>query len=259
MSERLGFVSILRGTPFLQRSWKNRTENKCFTYHPSISYELCTNQRQQSSFKSKFMVTCSATTDTASQLLEKIESIAGEERGIFGMDESKREELETYIAAVEAENPCASPTDDNAKAAEGKWRLIYTNLQILGRKRVRLAIGTGTKPGFVQLGDFFQIIDSSTQTTKNEVEFKIMTGGYGTYTISADYSVLSANRVEVTTVGDDLQPEKFERLLGERRSLLLKIFNPQGYLDITYLSENLRIGRDNKGLVFVLEKFPSDS
>lgn len=258
MSEILGFVSIPRSTRSFQRNCKYQAQNKCSIHHPFTSYGLFTNQRQRLSFSSNSTVTCSAKTDTASQLLEKIELIAGEERGIFGMDESKREELETHIAAVEAENPCASPTDDNAKAAEGKWRLIYTNLQILGRKRVRLAIGTNTKPGFVQLGDFFQIIDSSTQTTKNEVEFKIMTGGYGRYIISADYSILSANRVEVTTVGDDLQPEKFERLLGERRSLLLKIFNPQGYLDITYLSENLRIGRDNKGLVFVLEKCPSD-
>jgi hypothetical protein len=31
--------------------------------------------------------------------------------------------------------------------------------------------------------------------------------------------------------------------------------NPQGWLEITYLDENLRISRGNEGNVFILERF----
>ncbi|XLS74445.1 hypothetical protein HN51_031310 [Arachis hypogaea] len=37
-------------------------------------------------------------------------------------------------------------------------------------------------------------------------------------------------------------------------NLLLGIFNPEGWLEITYVDDTMRIGRDNKGNIFVLEK-----
>uniref|UniRef100_A0A0A9DG32 Plastid lipid-associated protein/fibrillin conserved domain-containing protein n=1 Tax=Arundo donax TaxID=35708 RepID=A0A0A9DG32_ARUDO len=36
--------------------------------------------------------------------------------------------------------------------------------------------------------------------------------------------------------------------------LLLAIFNPEGWLEITYVDESLRIGRDDKENIFVLER-----
>lgn len=36
--------------------------------------------------------------------------------------------------------------------------------------------------------------------------------------------------------------------------MLLAIFNPEGWLEITYVDESLRIGRDDKANIFVLEK-----
>lgn len=36
--------------------------------------------------------------------------------------------------------------------------------------------------------------------------------------------------------------------------LLLSIFNPEGWLDITYVDGTLRCGRDDKGHLFVLER-----
>ncbi len=37
-------------------------------------------------------------------------------------------------------------------------------------------------------------------------------------------------------------------------ALLLSIFNPEGWLDTTYVDDRHRIGRDDKGNVFVLER-----
>ena len=197
---------------------------------------------------------CSAVTSSTARLRLEINTVAGKERGIFGMEDDQRDALEDLIRAVEKDNPTREPTANNALAASGAWRLLYTNLEILGRRRVRLAIATSRKSGFVKLGDFVQIVDPSTQQSTNIVHFSVLTGGTGTFTITADYKVASETRVEVSTVSTALEPQSFERLLGENRNLLLEIFDPTGFLEITYIDDDLRIGRDNKGHVFVLEK-----
>lgn len=197
---------------------------------------------------------CAAATSSMARLRLEIKTVAGEERGLFGLEEEEREALDAIIKAVEQENPSEVPTLNNAEAAAGSWRLLYTNLEILGRKRVRLAIGNSRKPGFVKLGEFLQVIDPTKKESKSIVEFKIVTGGKGTFTISADYEVAGPNRVHVTTTTTALEPEALEKLVGENRALLTQIFNPQGYLDITYVDSSVRVGRDNKGHVFVMEK-----
>lgn len=197
---------------------------------------------------------CSAITTGMATLKLEIKAVAGEERGIFGMEQEDREALDKLIRVVEDENPVTEPTANNAEAAAGSWRLLYTNLEILGRKRIKLAIATSRKPGFAKLGDFWQVINPASMESKNIVEFKIMTGGTGTFTICAGYEPVSASRVNVTTTSAVLEPAALEKLLGQNKALLTRIFNPEGYLDITYVDESMRIGRDNKGHVFVLER-----
>lgn len=190
----------------------------------------------------------------AHDLLAHIEEIAGPDRGIFGMLQENRDLLEGAIRAAEAQNPTPVPTADNARAAAGTWRLLYTTLTILGSRRVRLAIRSPSKPGLVTLGELLQIVDPSSGCSRSIVHFDIIGRKTGTFTISADYTPVSDTRVEVVTTASALEPESMEQLLGDNRQLLVDIFNPQGYLDITYVDESMRIGRDNKGKVFVLEK-----
>lgn len=204
------------------------------------------------------VVVCSAPSAAAAvaRLRASIAEIAGPDRGIFGLEEEAREGLDALVRAAEAENPIAAPTADGAAAADGSWRLLYTDLTILGRKRVRLAIATDRKAGFVKLGEFVQVVDAARGQSKNVIEFRILTGGRGTFTIDANYEVVSEHRVAVTRTGAALQPESLDRLLGDNRSLLTQIFDPDGWLDITYVDEAVRIGRDHNGHVFVLEKLP---
>lgn len=49
-------------------------------------------------------------------------------------------------------------------------------------------------------------------------------------------------------------PDQLRQLFEKNYELLLSIFNPQGWLDITYVDSELRVGRDDKGNLFVLER-----
>lgn len=50
------------------------------------------------------------------------------------------------------------------------------------------------------------------------------------------------------------EPSQLQVLFEQTLDLLLSIFNPEGHLDITYLDGAWRVGRDNKGNVFLVEK-----
>lgn len=223
----------------------------------STRFCQCGLQRAQP-FQSKktkhgLWVACATSTSTVSKLLQEIATVAGPERGIFGQTDEERERLETLIRATEAETPTKEPTANDAAVTDGKWRLIYTTLVILGRRRVRLALSTPRKSGLVKLGQLWQIVDSMSKQTQNVVEFSVL-NTTGTFTLSATYVPVSKTRVEVTLQDTCLQPSALSKMLGENEALLVQIFNPDGYLDITYVDESLRIGRNNKGQLFVLEK-----
>lgn len=49
-------------------------------------------------------------------------------------------------------------------------------------------------------------------------------------------------------------PTQLQMIFKANYDLLLSIFNPEGYLDITYVDDELRVGRDDKGNLFLLER-----
>ena len=49
-------------------------------------------------------------------------------------------------------------------------------------------------------------------------------------------------------------PKQLQTIFEANLDLLLSIFNPQGHLDITYLDADWRVGRDDKGNVFLLQR-----
>lgn len=50
------------------------------------------------------------------------------------------------------------------------------------------------------------------------------------------------------------EPSQLQDLFEQHYDMLLSIFNPAGWLDITYLDDRLRVGRDDKSNVFLLER-----
>ena len=109
---------------------------------------------------------------------------------------------------------------------------------------------------FVRLGDFVQRIDVAASLAVNEVTFVVAGLGAlrGALTVEASFSPASDARVDITFQRATLAPPQLETLFRANYALLLSIFNPDGWLDVTYVDAELRVGRDDKGNIFVLER-----
>ncbi|CAA6660530.1 unnamed protein product [Spirodela intermedia] len=155
-----------------------------------------------------------------------LQSLQGIDRGIFGLPSQRRSEIEGFVRLLESLNPTP---------------LLYSTITILGTKRTKLGLRD-----FISLGDFFQRIDVAQGKAINEISFSAR--GFktlsGKLTIVASFEIASETRVNI----------RFEQSDIKNYDLLLAIFNPEGWLEITYLDESIRIGRDDKGNVFILER-----
>ncbi|URE30322.1 hypothetical protein MUK42_07439 [Musa troglodytarum] len=65
---------------------------------------------------------------------------------------------------------------------------------------------------------------------------------------------LRDKRVDIKLERSNITPDQLMKIFEKNLDLLLAIFNPQGWLEITYVDESMRIGRDDKGNIFVLER-----
>jgi hypothetical protein len=175
------------------------------------------------------------------------------DRGIFGVNLGVQSQIHAEIGHLEAFNPCATPTAD-LHLVEGQWRLLYSTIRILGTRRSKLGLRE-----FVKIGNLWQDIDVHQKTAVNRVEFSVAGFGLlnGALTIRASFTVVSPSRVDVAFDSAVLEPAQLEQLFRKHYDMLLAIFNPEGWLEVTYVDEDLRIGRDDKGNIFVLEKEPA--
>jgi PAP_fibrillin len=190
--------------------------------------------------------------------LELLERLAGLNRGLLA-DERDRLSIQSAIAYLEDRNPTALPLEAT-ELLEGNWRLLYTTSQDL--------LGLGRFPA-VQLGQIYQCIRTQTARIYNIAELTSLPFLESVVSVSARFTPISEKRVEV----------RFERsVLGLQRLLpyespdqlidlldsdtkpkavdfQIKTERKPGWLDVTYLDQDLRIGRGNEGSLFVLTKF----
>jgi hypothetical protein len=102
--------------------------------------------------------------------------------------------------------------------------------------------------------DRFQRIDLENSLAINEVAFVVPPLYDGALTITASFEVESATRVAITYEKSTLVPDQLQSLFEKNYDVLLAVFNPDGWLDVTYVDADTRVGRDDKGNIFVTER-----
>ncbi|KAG6544584.1 hypothetical protein Mapa_014006 [Marchantia paleacea] len=179
-----------------------------------------------------------------------LQALQGMNRGIFGVPAPRKAEIEDLLSTLEGMNPSPRPTE-NLDVVKGEWRLLYSTISILGVKRTKLGLRD-----FIALGDFLQIIDVDQRRAINKIGFNVAGLGMlsGALTVEASYTIDSPTRVNIQYENSAIAPKQLLSLFQKNYDLLLSIFNPEGWLEITYVDDTMRVGRDDKGNIFLVER-----
>ena len=147
-------------------------------------------------------------------------------------DAAARADVEKKFAALERANPTPNPltasTGEGAPLLSGRWRLLYTTSDSI--------LGTSRPPFLRPLGPIYQTIDAGALKARNQETFPFFNR------VDAALTPETASRVAVQFVTF--------YILG-----LIPVAAPptaRGKLDITYVDEDLRLSRGDKGNLFVL-------
>lgn len=186
-----------------------------------------------------------------------LEAIAGKNRGLLAT-ESDRVNILSAIERLEDRNPTPNPLAAK-ELLEGNWRLLYTNSRgILGLDRFPL----------FQLGQIYQCIRVAEAKLYNIAEIVGVPFLEGIVSVAARFEAVSEKRVTVKferyVIGSQKilgyqNPDRFIQAIEAGKKFFPLDFGienreQQGWLEITYLDEDLRLGRGNEGNVFVLAK-----
>lgn len=186
-----------------------------------------------------------------------LEVIAGKNRGLLA-NEAQKQGIMAAIAQLEDRNPTPRPIEA-LNLLDGDWRLLYTTS--------RGILGIDQFP-FLKLGQVYQCIRALEGKVYNIAEVSGLPFLEGIVSVVARFRPVSEKRVDVkferSIIGlqrlvDYQSPSYFIHQLESDRKFAAIDFSienrdQQGWLDITYLDEDLRIGRGNEGSVFVLTK-----
>lgn len=186
-----------------------------------------------------------------------LEAIAGKNRGILAT-QIEQQAILAAIAQLEDRNPTPHPVEA-LDQLNGNWRLLYTTSQGL------LQID---RLPFLKLGQIYQYVQANTTQIYNIAEVQGPQYLEGLVTVVARFEPQSDRRVKVEfqrgifglqRLIDYRSPNHFIQQLESGKKFAAIDFNitnreQKGWLDITYLDDDMRIGRGNEGSVFVLTK-----
>ena len=188
---------------------------------------------------------------------ELLEAIAGKNRGLLA-NEIDNVRVLSAIQELEDHNPTPKPIAAQ-ELLEGDWRLLYTTSKgILGLDRFPL----------FKLGQIYQCIRTAEAKVYNIAEVVGIPFLEGVVSVGATFEPISDKRINVmferSIVGlqrffNYKSPSSFIKQIESGKKFLPLDFSidnreQKGWLDITYLDEDMRVGRGNEGNVFVLTK-----
>ncbi len=186
-----------------------------------------------------------------------LEQIAGKNRGLLATELDKAAIL-SAIAQLEDYNPTPNPLEAT-ELLEGNWRLLYTTSQEL--------LGIDRFP-FYNLGQIYQCIRVKDRKVYNIAEIAGIPYLDGLVSVVAQFEAVSQRRVQVQfnrsifgvqkLMGYQTPNQYIDAIESGKPftaiDFKLQPREQQGWLEITYLDEDMRISRGNVGSVFVLTK-----
>lgn len=191
---------------------------------------------------------------------ELLDAVAASNRGI-NSDRSDRAVIQAAATVLEDRNPTANPLEATA-LLDGDWRLLYTtSRELLNLDRIPLA----------SLGPIYQSIRLAENRIYNIAEINGPPLLSGLVSVAARLEPVSTKRVDVRfergvlglrqALGYQSPAQFIQKLRSTPKFSLLQGFDfainsdrQSGWLEVTYLDEDLRIGRGNQGSLFVLKK-----
>lgn len=188
---------------------------------------------------------------------ELLEAIAGKNRGLLATETDKTAIL-AAVSRLEDRNPNPRPLEE-PNLLEGNWRLLYTTSNSL--------LNLGKFP-LLQLGQIYQCIRTRDAKIYNIAEISDLPFLEGLVSVAARFEPVSERRVNVKfersiiglrrLIGYQTPSEFIEQIESGKKfpaiDFGIESREQRGWLDVTYLDEDLRIGRGNEGSVFVLTK-----
>ncbi|MGK7945904.1 MAG: PAP/fibrillin family protein [Microcystaceae cyanobacterium] len=186
-----------------------------------------------------------------------LEALAGKNRGLL-VTEADKVNILSAVERLEDYNPHPNPLQQ-PELLDGDWRLLYTSSRsILGLDRFPL----------LKLGQIYQCIRPTAAKLYNIAEIVGVPFLEGIVSVAASFEAVSERRVNVNfersiiglqRIMGYLSPQQMIEEIEKGKQFLpldFKIENREqkGWLEITYIDEDLRIGRGNEGNIFVLSK-----
>lgn len=186
-----------------------------------------------------------------------MDAIAGKNRGILATERDKQAIL-MAIARLEERNPTPRPVEAS-DLLDGNWRLLYTTSRSL--------LNIDQLP-LLKLGQIYQCIRVKTKSVYNIAEVYGLPYLEGFVSVAARFEPVSERRVQVKfersifglqrLIGYQSPGDFIQQIEASKKFAAIDISldsrDQQGWLDITYLDDNLRLGRGNEGSVYVLSK-----
>jgi hypothetical protein len=186
-----------------------------------------------------------------------LEAIAATNRGLLS-SEPDEQVIMASVSQLESLNPTPRPVE-SADQLNGNWRLLYTTSEDLLRI---------DQVPFCKLGQIYQCVRVQSSKIYNIAEVIGLPFAQSIFSVVARFEPVSERRVQVqferSIVG--LQrligyhtPSEFINQIEAGQKFTAFDFkitsrDRQGWLDITYLDQDLRIGRGNVGSIFILAK-----
>ncbi|CDN15956.1 fibrillin [Richelia intracellularis] len=186
-----------------------------------------------------------------------LEAIAGTNRGLLA-DDAKKQAIYVAIANLENSNPTPNPLKAT-HLLDGNWRLIYTTSKpLLNLDRLALS----------KVGQIYQYIRVNTNSIYNLAEISGLPYFEGLISVAANFTTVNEKRVNVKfersiiglqrLIGYNSPDDFIQQIESGKKFMAIDLSinsnEQKGWLDITYLDEDLRVGRGNEGSLFVLSK-----